>query len=283
MFDWKHLDPNCSIRELKAADTLIRQIVQIIALTGENMVSHRTDLRHIAMTWNADQNALEGELFRVEDREYLMAFDIPSFSLMLKNMHDNAVTTFEMDGKNLKQALLWWEDALKEAGVRLNYLITCLPYKSESHLFETTKPVEKPADHILEEWIKTRDNATEALNYLNKSANIDAPVLTWPDKLDTVITLPIQHTNISANNNILEAGWSITDSPKPAFFIRCKDPKILNFSNQKYSDKEFEKWPGKNALILTMDKLYDSRGATMVSEFLNHIFSTITGRLQRAS
>jgi len=282
MFNWMHFDPACPVRELKAADTLIRQIVQIIALTGENMVDHRTDMRHLAMTWNTDRNTLEGELFRIEDREYFLAFDIKAFSLALKDRHNNSLTTFEMDGKNFKQALLWWEDALKEAGVRLNYLITCLPYKSESHLFRSDAPVEKPADHILEEWIKTRNNATEALNYLNKSASVNAPVLTRPKNLDTVISLALKDTN-TASGNTVEAGWTMSGSPKPAFFIRCKDPEFINFSDEGPANTEFDKWPGENALILSLDKLYVSHAATLVSEFLNHSNSFIIGLLQKAS
>ena len=276
-----HFDPACSVNKLTSADKLIRQIVQIIALTGENMVDHRSDMRHLAMTWNVDNKTLDGELFRIEDREYQMSFSVDTFSLEMKDRNNNSLASFEMDGKNFKQALLWWEDTLKEIGVHKNYLITCLPYKSEPHLFQSNTPVEKPADHILNEWNKTRNNATEALDDLTKSIHVNAPVLIRPGNLDTVIVVPFLAKDKNASIS-LEAGWTMTGSPKPAFFIKSQDSAIINFGDKEYENGHFEKWPGENALILPMNKLYVQEADTIVSEFFYLLNSQINGYLQQA-
>ncbi|HYX07714.1 MAG TPA: hypothetical protein VE912_13380 [Bacteroidales bacterium] len=281
MLNWMHLDPACSVQKLTAADTLIGQIVQIIALTGENMVDHRSDMRHLSMTWNADNKTLDGELFRIEDREYQIAFKVDNFSLEMKDRNNNSLSSFEMDGKNFKQALLWWEDALKEIGVHKNYLITCLPYKSEPHLFQSNTPIEKPADHILNEWNKTRNNATEALKDLAKSIHINTPVLTRPRNLDTAIAVPFTDKDKNTNTSF-EAGWTMTGSPKPAFFIKSQDSAIINFGNKEYERGQFEKWPGENALILSIDKLYIQEAPALISEFFYLLNSQINSSLQQA-
>lgn len=281
MFNWMHFDPACSARKLMAADTLIRQIVQIIALTGENMVDHRSDMRHLAMTWNVDNKSLEGELFRIEDREYQMVFNVESFSLEMKDRNNKSLSSFEMDGKNFKQALLWWEDALKEIGVHKNYLITCLPYRSESHLFENNTSVEKPADHILNEWKKTRSNAMEALIELTKSIQVSTPVLTRPGNLETSLVLKPQGENKVAGSTF-EAGWSMTGFSKPAFFIKSIDPHILDINDEKFPDSVIEKHPDENALLLTLDKLFVPDAANLVSEFFSLLNSHLNDYLQQA-
>ncbi|MBL4587197.1 MAG: hypothetical protein JKX84_09105 [Flavobacteriales bacterium] len=215
------------IEEYIKAEVQLHIACQMLSLTGINLVPKQADDSHTTAVWNSDKGIIVGREFELNGNNYQVFVDPLDFALgFIKNGEETE--RFPMDGLFYMQTVEPWKKWLTEAGFsgELNLKLHYELPDNDLYKFESFS---KPSNEILNEWVKNRTLANNALAELTEMIGAPSDINIWSHHFDTGTYYELHKTQGETDRSI-GAGFGVADSmvSEPYFYIYPwhKDKKI---------------------------------------------------------
>ena len=206
---WKTTTPS-DPEQLAHARMQLHQAAQIAAAVGRTYNTKVKDDHFASFIWNPNHDVLQGHVVEANEN-FTAALNIPKLSIDLISGNDQIISSFELEGKTQKQALIWLEEHMVKLGLDGSILSIKLPY--EIPVYPTSKGQEFHVDDTayLLEISKHFSNANLILNEVVQTHENASPISCWPHHFDIASLITLNDTGDPETSTSIGVGMSPGD------------------------------------------------------------------------
>ncbi len=188
----------------------LHRAVQLLSLTGVNLLEALPDDSQNTQVWNADTQMILGRQFITKKGNYSMGISLSPFSLQLLNIRLETIKSIDIGGLDQPALYSIWADWIANLGVTKE-LITKLHYDLPENEHYTSNQLNGLTAEFSQTWASLRTMANQAMEALNKLSGISSEINIWPHHFDTGIYYPITKERGETIHSI-GGGLAIADS-----------------------------------------------------------------------
>ncbi|MFY0600976.1 MAG: hypothetical protein JXR03_14975 [Cyclobacteriaceae bacterium] len=267
-FEWREFDSLIGVEEIANARFQFHRAIQPVSAVGRKFLEHSEEDLNATLTWVPGLTRLAGKWVKGV-KTFRVSLSFVDFCIYLIDEKINIISSFELEGQNQNQLLLWLEEQANKLDLDASGLTLNLPYSMEDNQIQNTDPFSVDLNHAVE-FSKYYHNSFVSMRDLVLEKGIkDFIINTWPHHFDQTLSILVKDTGDTETNYYISLGMSPGDTEisQPYFYVNSW-PHISTLNFEKLSHGATwheESWTG--AILLAENVVRSTNQKEVLDDF----------------